>query len=83
LLQVLADLGVGFNERDWRKAMATNQPLSKAPTGADGPAYINTKDPNDLAHWARELGISVDQLLAIIKVVGNSVSAIQGEIATE
>jgi hypothetical protein len=63
--------------------MATNQPISKAPKGAGGPVYINTKDSNDLAHWARELGISVDQLLAIIKVVGNSVSAIQGEIATE
>jgi hypothetical protein len=61
--------------------MATNQLASKAATGR--PPYINAKDPNDLAHWAKELGVSVDQLLAIIKVAGNSVSAIQGEIATE
>lgn len=47
------------------------------------PAYIDANCPQDLARWAKEFGISVEQLQAIIKIVGNSVSAVQGEIATE
>lgn len=47
------------------------------------PAYIDVSSPQDLARWAKEFGISVEQLEAIIKIVGNSVSAVQGEIATE
>jgi DNA-dependent RNA polymerase auxiliary subunit epsilon len=47
------------------------------------PAYIDVNSAQDLARWAKEFGISVEQLEAIIKIVGNSVSAVQGEIATE
>jgi hypothetical protein len=50
---------------------------------ATSPTYIDVNDPREMARWAKEFGISQEQLEAIIKIVGNSVSAIQGELATE
>ena len=46
-------------------------------------AHIDVNSPQDVTRWAKEFGISEEQLRAIIKIVGNSVSAVQGEIATE
>jgi Protein of unknown function (DUF3606) len=45
--------------------------------------HIDANDPQEMARWAKKFGISEEQLEAIIKLVGNSVSAIQGELATE
>jgi hypothetical protein len=47
------------------------------------PVTIKVDDPQDVARWAQKLGISVEQLHAMMKIVGNSVSAVKGEIATE
>jgi hypothetical protein len=47
------------------------------------PVTIKVDDPQDVARWAQKLGISVEQLHALMKIVGNSVSAVKGEIATE
>ena len=49
----------------------------------DATAKINIDDPADLRRWAGTLGLSEEQLVAMVKRVGPSVAAIQGEIATE
>jgi hypothetical protein len=58
-------------------------PVTAMAETATSPTYIDVNDPREMAQWAKEFGISQKQLEAIIKIVGNSVSAIQGELATE
>jgi Mg2+ and Co2+ transporter CorA len=59
------------------------RPVTAMAETATSPTYIDVNDPREMARWAKEFGISQEQLEAIIKIVGNSVSAIQGELATE
>lgn len=57
--------------------------MPESATNAAFPAYIDVNNPQDVTRWAKEFGLSEEQLRAIIQIVGNSVSAVQGEIATE
>lgn len=57
--------------------------MPQSATNTASPAYIDVNSPREVTRWAKEFGISEEQLKAIIKIAGNSVSAVQGEIATE
>jgi hypothetical protein len=59
------------------------QPPAAGEGAVDPTAKINGDDPADVRRWAERLGLSEDQLVAMMRQVGNSVAAIQGEIATE
>jgi hypothetical protein len=41
---------------------------------------INTADPAQLRAWTRRLGVTADDLKAIVEKVGNSVAAVSKEV---
>ena len=43
---------------------------------------INMNDPFEVRYWSKELGISVAQLEAVVRIVGDDTKAIREELAT-
>lgn len=48
--------------------------------GPEDRSKINLSQEHEVRYWAKELNVSEDQLRAIVKQVGNSVSAVRGEL---
>jgi len=43
---------------------------------------INLREPREARYWARELGISKEQLRKLVEKVGNSATAVRKELET-
>ena len=43
---------------------------------------INMNEPFEVRYWSKELGVSVSQLKAVVKKVGEETDAIRQELAT-
>jgi hypothetical protein len=46
-------------------------------------SQINIDDPREAKYWAHTLGISNEQLCAVIEKVGNAAAAVRKELASE
>jgi hypothetical protein len=54
----------------------------RAQKGVQDRTRINTSEDYELRYWSGKFGVSQDQLKAVVKKVGNSVSAVEKELKT-
>lgn len=54
----------------------------RAQKGVQDRTRINTSEDYELRYWSGKFGVSQDQLKAVVRKVGNSVSAVEKELRT-
>jgi hypothetical protein len=54
----------------------------RAQKGVQDRTRINTSEDYELRYWSGKFGVSQEQLKAVLKKVGNSVSAVEKELKT-
>ena len=51
--------------------------------GQQDRSKINMHEEHEVRYWTKHLGVSKEQLQAVINKVGNSAAAVQKELATQ